>query len=62
MLALKLARLKNNPKHKDSIVDFFGYLELYRKKVGIKIILPRIKFCQAHLTFKANSILSSCRC
>ncbi len=37
MMGLKLARLKNEPTHEDSINDFFGYLELFKKNVGVKI-------------------------
>lgn len=37
MMGLKLARLRNQPNHEDSIADFFGYLELFRKNVGVKI-------------------------
>lgn len=28
MLGVKLARLENTPEHDDSLLDFFGYLEL----------------------------------
>lgn len=28
LMGLKLARLQNQPNHEDSVVDFFGYLEL----------------------------------
>ena len=28
LMGLKLARLQNQPNHEDSVIDFFGYLEL----------------------------------
>lgn len=51
MLGVKLARLENTPEHDDSLLDFFGYLELLKSL--------NVKFVKNKLTLKPNTKASS---
>lgn len=43
LMGLKLARLENQPNHEDSVIDFFGYLDLLMRTGVTNLQLVYIK-------------------